>query len=133
MMKPLLTVICSCCLATAATAGDQTITLRPADTGAELANPGMGWGFYYYDNEPRNYGSKLASSDTPDDWPGLTVIYLRIPWSYLEPEEGKLDWSILDTPAQRWISPQMMAATILVFCSIAVAGPKSPLDDAVAI
>jgi hypothetical protein len=39
-----------------------------------------------------------------DDWPGLTVIYLRIPWSYIEPEEGRWNWSVLDTPAQRWIA-----------------------------
>lgn len=30
-------------------------------------------------------------------------MYLRIPWSFVEPEEGKFNWEILDTPAQRWI------------------------------
>jgi hypothetical protein len=94
-----------CCLAGAAGAADATIvTVRPADTGAELANPGMGWVFHYYDNEPANYGSKLAPSDTLDGWPGLAVIYLRIPWSYLEPAEGRFNWTVLDTPAQRWIA-----------------------------
>jgi hypothetical protein len=29
---------------------------------------------------------------------------LRLPWAYLEPEEGKYNWAILDTPAQRWIA-----------------------------
>jgi hypothetical protein len=79
-------------------------TVRPEDTGEALCNPGMGWVFHYYDNQPGNYGSRLAPSDTLDDFPGLTVIYLRIPWSYLEPEEGKFNWSVLDTPAQRWIA-----------------------------
>ena len=78
--------------------------VRPTDNGAELTNPGMGWVFHYYDNEPSNYGSKLAASDTLDSWPGLAVIYLRIPWSYIEPEEGRFAWSVLDTPAQRWIA-----------------------------
>jgi len=54
--------------------------VRPADTGAELTNPGMGWVLHYYDNEPGNYGSRLRPSDTLDGWPGLTAIYLRIPW-----------------------------------------------------
>jgi len=81
----------------------ERVLVRPADNGAELANPGMGWVLHYYDNVPSNYGSRLKPSDTLDGWPGLTVIYLRIPWSYIEPEEGKFNWSILDTPAQRWI------------------------------
>jgi len=78
--------------------------IRPADTGVALENPGMGWVFHFYDNVPANYGSKLAAADTIRDFPGLTTVYLRIPWSYLEPEEGKFNWSVLDSPAQRWIS-----------------------------
>ena len=34
----------------------------------------------------------------------MTVIYLRIPWSYLEPEEGRFNWAVVDTPAQRWVA-----------------------------
>lgn len=79
-----------------------TITL--SDTGEALQNPGMGWVLHFYDNVPENYGSKLEPSDTVDEFPSLSVIYLRIAWSFLEPEEGKYNWSILDTPAQRWIA-----------------------------
>lgn len=81
----------------------QPITVTPADTGETLCNPGMGWVFHHYDNVPSSYGSRLAPEDTLDDFPGLTVVYLRIPWSYLEPEEGHYNWATLDTPAQRWI------------------------------
>jgi hypothetical protein len=35
---------------------------------------------------------------------GLSSIYLRLAWSYIEPEEGKFNWSIVDTPAARWIA-----------------------------
>jgi len=73
------------------------------DTGVALVNPMMGWVLYYYSNVPSNYGSKLTSTDTVDDFPGLAVVYLRLPWSYIEPEEGKFDWSMIDAPAQRWI------------------------------
>ena len=31
-------------------------------------------------------------------------MYLRIPWAFVEPEEGRFNWPILDTPAQRWIA-----------------------------
>jgi hypothetical protein len=79
-------------------------TMHPADTGAALVNPDRGWVLHYYDNSLSNYGSKLASSDTVDDLPGLSVVYLRLAWSYLEPEEGRFDWSMVDGPAQRWIA-----------------------------
>ncbi|HOV32879.1 MAG TPA: DUF4832 domain-containing protein [Candidatus Hydrogenedens sp.] len=79
-------------------------TVYPEDTGESLVNPGMGWVLHFYDNSPDVYGSRLEPSDTIDDFPGLSVIYLRIAWSFLEPEEGQFNWSILDTPAQRWIA-----------------------------
>jgi len=80
------------------------ITVEPPDTGEALVNPGIGWTLHYYSNLIGNYGSKLAPSDTLDDWPGLSTIYLRVPWSFLEPEEGEFNWSLFDTPAQRWIA-----------------------------
>ena len=85
-------------------AGEPEVTVRPVDMGEALVNPGMGWTFHFYSNMIRNYGSRLEPSDTLDDWPGLSVIYLRVPWSFLEPEEGQFNWSLLDTPAQRWDS-----------------------------
>ncbi len=99
-----------------ATAQDGWVTVRPQDTGEALVNPGMGWVLHYYDNIPQNYGSRLEPSDTVDDFPGLSVVYLRIPWSYLEPEEGQFNWSVLDTPAQRWIAKGKQIA-LRISCS----------------
>jgi hypothetical protein len=83
----------------------QTRTLvQPKDNGAALVNPGMGWVFHHYDNDIVRYGSRLEPWDTVDDFPGVGVIYLRLAWSYLEPEEGKFNWSVVDIPAQRWIA-----------------------------
>ena len=90
--------------AAAASSAAPLTTVRPTDTGAALESPGMGWVLHFYDNVPANYGSKLAFSDTVDDFPGLTVVYLRIPWSYIEPEEGKFNWSVVDSPGQRYIA-----------------------------
>ncbi|HOQ46370.1 MAG TPA: DUF4832 domain-containing protein [Bryobacteraceae bacterium] len=78
--------------------------VRPVDNGAALVNPGMGWVLHHYDNDIVRYGSKLEPWDTVDDFPGVGVIYLRLAWSYLEPEEGKFNWSVVDIPAQRWIA-----------------------------
>jgi hypothetical protein len=84
-------------------AGQNRIVVHPKDTGAILVNPGMGWVFHHYDNDINAYGSRLKPSDTVDDFPGVGVIYLRLAWEYLEPEEGKFNWSIVDIPSQRWI------------------------------
>ena len=88
---------------TCALQADESVTIRTKDTGAALVNPGMGWTMHFYSNVPTNYGSPLSPADTLDDFPGLSTVYLRLPWAYLEPEEGKYNWAILDTPAQRWI------------------------------
>jgi hypothetical protein len=92
------------------------VTVRPQDTGEALVNPGMGWTLHFYSNFIENYGSKLEPSDTLDDWPGLSVIYLRVPWSFLEPKEGEFNWSLFDTPAQRWMAKGKKIA-IRVSCS----------------
>lgn len=73
------------------------------DNHKALINPQMGWTFHFYSNLLSNYGSKLDPSDTLDDFPGLSTVYLRLPWSFVEPEEGKYSWEVVDTPAQRWI------------------------------
>jgi hypothetical protein len=82
----------------------QPVTVRPQDNGQALVNPGMGWTLHFYSNVIENYGSQLEPSDTVDDWPGLSTIYLRVPWSFLEPQEGQFNWCLFDTPAQRWIA-----------------------------
>lgn len=81
----------------------QTV-VQPKDTGAALVNPGMGWMYHHYDNGIRNYGVNLSPSDTVDEFPGVSSIYLRLAWSYIEPEEGKFNWGIVDTPMQRWVA-----------------------------
>ncbi|MBI1390242.1 MAG: DUF4832 domain-containing protein [bacterium] len=85
-------------------------TVHPADSGEALVNPAMGWTLHYYSNIIENYGSKLEPSDTLDDFPGLAVIYLRLPWAFIEPREGEFHWSIVDAPAQRWIDKGLRVA-----------------------
>jgi hypothetical protein len=85
-------------------AGEAQITVQPPDTGAALVNPDMGWTMHFYSNIPQNYGSKLEPADTLEDFPGLSAVYLRVPWAFLEPEEGRFNWALFDTPAQRWIA-----------------------------
>ncbi len=101
---------------TVSLSAQQRVVVRPADDGRALRNPGMGWNFHHYDNAINRYGTHLDPSDTVDDFPGASVIYLRLAWSFLEPEEGKFNWSILDTPAQRWIAKGFQIA-LRISCS----------------
>jgi len=102
--------------ASSAESQPERVVVHPEDTGAALVNPGMGWTFHFYSNFIENYGSKLEPSDTLEDWPGLSVIYLRVPWSFLEPREGEFNWALLDTPAQRWVARGKQIA-LRVSCS----------------
>ncbi|MGN0878469.1 MAG: DUF4832 domain-containing protein [Oligosphaeraceae bacterium] len=101
-MKTTLTpLLLATCLAAAQTL-DQPLQRTFHDNGAELANPGMGWVLHYYDNSLQNYGARLAPENLLPDWPGLTQVYLRLPWSAIEPQENVFNWAVLDTPMQRF-------------------------------
>ena len=82
---------------------DRTV-VEPVDDGRALINPNMGWTMHFYSNETAHYGCRLEPSDSLDWFEGCSVVYLRVPWAYLEPEEGVYNWALLDTPAQRWIA-----------------------------
>ena len=99
--------------ATAAQPAAKTVAVQLADNGRPLVNPHMGWTMHFYSNIPANYGSKLEPADTLDDFPGLSTVYLRVPWAYLEPAEGKFNWALFDTPAQRWIAKGKRVALCL--------------------
>src|SRR5208283_1379308 len=88
---PLLLFLMAGCACGAQSAREERVEVRPVDTGAALENPGMGWVFHFYDNWTDIYGSRLAAADTVDDFPGLTVIYMRLPWAFIEPEEGRFN------------------------------------------
>lgn len=83
-------IACALAAAMAASAAEEVFRVRPVDHGKALVNPGMGWTMHFYSNVTRNYGSRLLPCDTLDDFPGVSTVYLRLPWA------------ILDTPAQRW-------------------------------
>lgn len=97
-------------------AENSTLTVRPEDTGLALVNPDMGWTMHFYSNIPRNYGSRLDPADTLEDFPGLSTVYLRVPWAFIEPAEGHFNWALLDTPAQRWIAKGKRVA-LRITCS----------------
>ena len=102
MKKTRLATTCALALLSGAVAADE-IVVTPSDDGRALINPGMGWVMHYYDNGAF-YGTKIATGDDLRWFPGCSVVYLRLPWAHLEPEEGKFNWNCIDTPAQQWIA-----------------------------
>lgn len=101
-MKKLI-ILFSLMLSVCTYSSAQTFTASPVDNGSALVNPGMGWMLYYYSNILDNYCSKLEPEDTVDEFEGVGVVFFRLPWVFLEPEKGKFNWEIIDSPAQRWI------------------------------
>jgi len=77
--------------------------VEPKATDEALVNPGMGFVHYGYSSRIWAYDTGLEPGDTLDWIPGTSVVYLRLPWSYLEPEEGVYRWDILDVKARPWI------------------------------
>ncbi len=65
-------------------------------------NPNKGWYVHFYDNGLFNYGGKLAEDDLLDDFPFMDHIYMRLAWAYLEPEEGKFNWDLIDRVINRF-------------------------------
>ena len=104
MLRRLILLILLSCSFRALSGTDDAVTVRLRDNGKALLNPGMGWTMHFYSNVPEHYGSKLEPSDTLEWFEGCSVVYLRLPWAFLEPSEGEFHWSVIDTPAQRWIS-----------------------------
>ena len=72
------------------------------DSSVVCSNPHKGWEFHFFDNGITRYQDRLKPGDYLEDFPGLRTIYLRLAWSYLEPEEGKFNWELIDTVINRW-------------------------------
>lgn len=83
--------------------GDDRVEYKFEDNKKPLVNPGMGWVHHYYSGRTGNYGYYLKPSDSLDWFPGANVQYMRIPWAFVEPKDGEFNWSVFDTPAQRYV------------------------------
>ena len=70
------------------------------DTERVLANPHKGWYHHHLDNGTKKYG--LKDDQIVADFPALDHLYLRLAWSYLEPEEGQFDWSLIDQVVEKY-------------------------------
>ncbi|MDJ0799618.1 MAG: DUF4832 domain-containing protein [Calothrix sp. MO_167.B12] len=76
--------------------------LRPYwDEKVVLINPHKGFYHHYLDNRLTHY---LPQSDSEiEQIPGMDHIYLRLAWSYLEPQEGQFNWKLIDDLIDKWV------------------------------
>ncbi len=80
----------------------QTTNFKPQwDTTRVLKNPYKGWYHHLLDNGVESY--KIQDEQTLLRFPGMDHLYLRLAWSYLEPEEGKYDWHRIDEVIDKYV------------------------------
>jgi hypothetical protein len=66
-----------------------------------LENPHKGWYHHYPDNHINKY---LIGKDADLlEFPGMDHLYLRLAWAYLEPQEGRFDWEVIDRIIDKWV------------------------------
>ena len=103
-------------LVLAASSALQAVVVTPKATEEALVNPGMGFVFYQNSNRLWAYGSQQEPGDTLDWFPGASVIYFRLNWATLEPEEGRFRWDVIDSYAQPWIAKGKQIAIRVMCC-----------------
>jgi hypothetical protein len=80
----------------------RAIDMRPHwDSQTPLANPHKGWYHHFPDNHPDKY--RIAADRDLLDFPGMDHLYLRLAWSYLQPEEDRFAWSVIDQIIDHWV------------------------------
>ncbi len=65
-----------------------------------LSNPDKGWFHHYFDDGNTRYLTKTDADIT--NFPGMHHLYLRMPWSSLEPTEGSYNWALIDNLVNKW-------------------------------
>jgi len=87
----------------------KTIRVIPKEIDDVLLNPGMGFStFQRFNGDTLNVGLKWTEGHPIEyqpfrgtlinkNHPMTTIAYFRIYWKYLEPEEGKFNWDLIDT------------------------------------
>jgi len=87
---------------------DDEIVIRPQEIEDVLSNPGMGFmTFQRFNGDSLNEGSGWTEGFPIDyqefngdlsnlNYPSTTIAYWRVYWKFMEPEEGKYRWDMLD-------------------------------------
>lgn len=107
-----------CCILSSGSflfAQDKTVDFTSDwDTLRVLKNPYKGWYHHLLDNGINKYAIK--DDNLFLSFPGMDHLYLRLAWSYLEPEEGKFDWTDIDRVVAKYV-PKGYKISFRISCS----------------
>ncbi len=91
----------ACALLSALSLPGREFDLKPQwDERTPLPNPHKGWYHHYPDNHINKY--KIAQDSELLDFPGMDHLYIRLAWAYLQPEENRFNWPIIDDLIKKW-------------------------------
>jgi len=80
----------------------QTIDFKANwDSTRVLKNPHKGWYHHLLDNGVNSY--KITNDSVFASFSGMDHLYLRLAWSYLEPQEGQYDWHRIDEVVAKYV------------------------------
>ena len=95
-------------LLAASLAAQDVRVVRPKESDAVLVNPGIGFTtLNRFNGDPLNSGTTWTEGYPIPDYPFAgklevtgqpltSIAYLRIYWKFIEPEQGRYDWAMLD-------------------------------------
>lgn len=92
------------------------------DTARVLENPHKGWYHHLFDNGISKYA--IEDDSIFASFPGMDHLYLRLCWSYLEPEEGKFNWHFIDDIVKKYV-PLGYKISFRITCSETASYPGS--------
>jgi hypothetical protein len=104
-----LLTACILLLAAAPVPAQDTVVIRPREIDDVLVNPGIGFmTFQRFNGDKLNEGTKWTEgypieyqeykgSLENKDHPMTSMAYFRIYWKFIEPEQGKYKWELIDT------------------------------------
>jgi hypothetical protein len=96
------------------------------DTIRPLANPDKGWYHHMLDNGVHKY--LIQEEDELHSFPGMDHLYLRLCWAFLEPEEGRFDWSYINDIVEKYV-PMGYGISFRISCKETGGAPGSvPLE-----
>jgi len=79
----------------------KTDLMNKWDSVRPLINPDKGWYHHMLDNGIWRY--LIRDEKDLTGFPGMDHLYLRLAWAFLEPEEGKFDWSYIDNVVEKYV------------------------------
>jgi hypothetical protein len=98
----------ACILAVTPVLAQQIVTVRPKEIDEVLVNPGIGFmTFQRFNGDELNEGltwtegypivyQPFRGALENKDHPPTSIAYFRVYWKFVEPEQGRYDWPMLD-------------------------------------